>query len=151
MTAGAYNTATQEICRYSACGPTRPTGNKKGRAKPEVYAPAEEDVRGRGVLSARALSANPTRMNGTSAAAPHVAGLIALMFEYAQKQKPAKSLTADRIRKELIAASKKGLKLNRHQKVDDQIPTPKKQQQVEAHLRGSEKADFLETMKRLLP
>jgi subtilisin family serine protease len=80
ISTGAYNTATQEICRYSACGPTRPTGGNPGRAKPEIYAPGEEDVRGRGVLSASALSARPTRMNGTSAAAPHIAGLIALIF-----------------------------------------------------------------------
>jgi subtilisin family serine protease len=81
ISTGAYNTATQEICRYSACGPTRATDGKAGRPKPEIYAPGEEDVRGRGVLSASARSARPTRMNGTSAAAPHIAGLIALIFE----------------------------------------------------------------------
>jgi hypothetical protein len=81
ISVGAYNTATQEICRYSASGPTRRTGGNPSRPKPETYAPAEEDVRGRGVLSASALSARPTRMNGTSAAAPHITGLIALMFE----------------------------------------------------------------------
>jgi hypothetical protein len=46
---GAYNTATQQVCRYSACGPTR-----DDRPKPEVIAPAEEDAAGRGVLSASA-------------------------------------------------------------------------------------------------
>jgi subtilase family protein len=75
---GAYNTATLEVCRYSACGPTR-----DGRNKPDVLAPAEEDAAGRGILSASSRRAQPTRMNGTSASAPQVAGLIALLFQYA--------------------------------------------------------------------
>ena len=75
---GAYNTATHQVCRYSACGPTR-----DGREKPDVLAPAEEDAAGRGILCASARSAVPTRMNGTSASAPQVAGLVALLFQYA--------------------------------------------------------------------
>ncbi len=150
ITVGAFNTATQEVCRYSACGPTRPIGSQpKGRPKPEVYAPAEEDARGRGILSASALSANPTRMNGTSAAAPHVTGLIALMFEYARKLQQPVSLTGDQIRRELVAASKAGLKLNRHQKVDRWVK--KKQKDVQGDLLASGKADFLDTIKQLLP
>jgi subtilisin family serine protease len=78
VSVGAYNTATDEVCRYSACGPTR-----DGRNKPDVLAPAEEEAAGRGILSASSRSAQPTRMNGTSAAAPQVTGLIALLFQYA--------------------------------------------------------------------
>jgi subtilisin family serine protease len=149
ISVGAYNTATQEVCRYSACGPTRPTGTKKGREKPEVYAPAEEDARGRGVLSASALSANPARMNGTSAAAPHIAGLIALMFEYAQKHAAGapKSLTADQISEELKGEAKGKLKFNRHQKVDERVAT--KQKDVKNDLLASGKARFTKTMEKL--
>jgi subtilisin family serine protease len=78
VVAGAYNTATHEVCRYSACGPTR-----DGRPKPDVLAPAEEDAADRGILSAAARLSYPTRMNGTSAAAPQVAGLVALLLQYA--------------------------------------------------------------------
>ena len=78
MCVGAYNTATREVARYSACGPTR-----DGRTKPDVLAPAEEDAAGRGVLCASSRLAQPTRMNGTSAAAPHVAGLVALLLQHA--------------------------------------------------------------------
>lgn len=152
VSVGAYNTATQEICGYSACGPTRPTGGTHGREKPEVYAPAEEDVRRRGVLSASALSANPARMNGTSASAPHVAGLIALMFEYARKHAAGApvSLTADQIRREVKAGATVApinLKFDRHQKVDARVET--KQEDVPVELLASGKADFTETMKKL--
>jgi subtilisin family serine protease len=152
ISVGAYNTATQEVCGYSASGPTRPTGNQPGREKPEVYAPAEEDVRGRGVLSASALSANPTRMNGTSASAPHVTGLIALMFEYARThaQNAPQSLTANQIRTQLKAGSTVAavkLQFDRHQKVDARVKT--KQKDVQNELLASGKTNFTETMRRL--
>jgi hypothetical protein len=151
ISVGAYNSATQEICGYSACGPTGPTGPTPGREKPEVYAPAEEDVRGRGVLSASALSANPSRMNGTSASAPHISALIALIFEYAKKHAhPPKSLLAGDIGQELKAAANAGvvkLRLNRHQKVDARVE--KKQKDVEGDLRVSDKVNCTEAMKKL--
>ena len=150
ISVGAYNTATQEVCGYSAAGPTRPIRGQLGREKPEVYAPAEEDARGRGVLSASALSARPTRMNGTSAAAPHVTGLIALMFEYAQKHAGGapQALTADQIATELARNAKTNvLKLDRHQKVDAWVLT--KQKDVIGDLVPSGKSDFTETMKKL--
>lgn len=76
---GGYNVATQQVARYSSCGPaTHPR-----RQKPEVLAPAEEDAAGRGILSASSCSARPSRMGGTSAAAPLVAGMAALMLQQA--------------------------------------------------------------------
>ena len=154
ISVGAWNTATEEICAYSACGPTGPTGPNPDREKPEVYAPAEEDARGRGVLSASALSANPTRMNGTSAAAPHITGLIALIFEYAKTHShPKKSLSAGQISAALKAGALAGgrtLRFNRHQRVDPRVPHAKKQEQVQAHLLVSDRANCKETMD-LLP
>lgn len=90
ISVGAYNTATQQVTRYSACGPTR-----DGRPKPEVLAPAEEDAAGRGILCASSRSALPTRMNGTSASAPQVAGLVALLLQAAAAK--GQSLTAAQI------------------------------------------------------
>jgi subtilisin family serine protease len=150
ISVGAYNSATNEICRYSAAGPTRPVGATPGRAKPEIYAPGEEDVRGHGVLSATALSARPRRMNGTSAAAPHVTGLIALIFDYAKNHaNPPVSLTADEISTELKAEAKTNdLELNRHQAVDDWVVI--KQSAVLADLVPSGKTDFTATMIKLL-
>ena len=123
---GGYNTATQEVCRYSACGPTRATTGNPSRVKPDVCAPAEEDVAGRGVLSASSLKAQATRMNGTSASAPHVAGLIALMFQY-RNFKRGGPLGADQIRYKLKAAAHAApLKQNRHQVADQTRPIKQK-------------------------
>jgi len=148
ISVGAFNAATEEVCRYSACGPTR-----DGRDKPEIYAPAEDDVRGRGILSASARSARPTRMNGTSAAAPFVTGMIALMMDYALNYAHGKPvhLTADQIARELKATTKGGLRDNRRQAVDARIPPGKKQKDVRTKLLHTQKADFIETMKKLPP
>jgi hypothetical protein len=83
---GAYNVATHELCRYSAAGPTRKTARRPAKAKPEVCAPAETHLSGRGVLCASSRTGQPTYMNGTSAAAPHVTGVVALMFEKASSR-----------------------------------------------------------------
>jgi len=150
---GAYNTATQEVCRYSACGPTR---DFRTQRKPDVCAPAEEDVAGHGVLCTSARRAQPTRMNGTSAAAPQVAGLVALMLQYNRAAgKPP--IPADNIRDLLIAGAEAAqtqlpppprvLQYNRHQDADSTRPV--KQQSVWADLIGAGKINVVETLKLL--
>jgi subtilisin family serine protease len=83
---GGYNIATSEVCAYSACGPTRASMNDAAqRTKPEVLAPAEELALGGGVSSSGSRQSQPGRIAGTSAAAPHVAGIAALAFEYRRR------------------------------------------------------------------
>jgi subtilisin family serine protease len=148
IVAGAYNTATQEVCRYSACGPTRATAAHASRKKPDVCAPAEEDVAGRGILSASSRRAQATRMNGTSASAPYVAGLIALMFQYRHHVKGA-PLGADEIRHKLKAAAHPAsLKENRHQLADQTRPV--KQRDVPRDdLIGAGKVDVSDSLAQL--
>lgn len=135
---GAYNTATQEICRYSAAGPTRAIGGNPGtiRRKPEVCAPAEQDPAGRGTLSASSGRSQPTRMNGTSASAPHVTGLVALMYQYIREAgRPALSASAIRAKVMQAALVSPPLNLNRHQQADD--TRPHKQNLYRAELTGN--------------
>ena len=115
--------------------------------KPDICAPAEEEVAGGGILSASSRRAQPTRMNGTSAAAPHVAGLVALILEY-DAGYAAKKLTAEQIRDGIVAAGKKDALLpDRHQVADVRVPI--KQQAVFGDLVGGGKIDFLATMNLL--
>jgi subtilisin family serine protease len=150
ISVGAYNTGTQEVSRYSACGPTRPIGaGGYSRTKPDICAPAEEDVRRRGVLSASSRKSNPTRISGTSIAAPHVSGIVALIFDFATNHEHVQ-LTSDQIRQYLeLGGDKVGLLPNRHQLVDAHVPV--KQTDVWAELIGAGKVNFLDTMKKLFP
>jgi hypothetical protein len=60
-----------------------------------------------------------------------------------------KNLTAARISKALTDGAQGKLRLNRHQRVDERVPTEKKQEQVERDLRVSGKADLGGTMREL--
>jgi subtilisin family serine protease len=141
---GAYDTATDEVCRYSACGPTRKTHSGLAeRKKPEVLAPAEELAIGRGILCASSGRARPTRMGGTSAAAPHVTGLIALVFQFATR--PLTATDIQRILKD--GARKHGLRYNEHQKLD--VHQKVKQDTVWGDLIGHGRVDAVKTINQI--
>jgi subtilisin family serine protease len=66
-----------EVSKFSSAGPSR---NKKNNQKPELCAPGEF------ILAARATTEGCTLKAGTSMSAPHVTGLIALMFQAAKER-----------------------------------------------------------------
>jgi subtilisin family serine protease len=95
-----YDHVTQEVSASSSRGATR-----DGRNKPEVAAPGT-NILSSGALGNRPNPAIPTavfpvrvRQSGTSMAAPHVAGIIALLFQQ------RRGLTSEQIRKVLIASA----------------------------------------------
>lgn len=90
---GSYNAAVlkKDISWFSSEGPTR-----DGKQKPEVSAP------GHNVLAANSLTQGATRMSGTSMAAPHVAGLIALLMQAANQK-----LAIAEIRDAIISTARK--------------------------------------------
>lgn len=80
ITVGAYDPhhAGRPMGRFSSSGPTR-----DGRMKPEIVAPGVDIVAGRSTPPHEHPAARYTSKGGTSMAAPHVTGTVALMFEAA--------------------------------------------------------------------
>ncbi len=92
LVVGAFNTATDGICSFSAAGPTR-----DGRYdKPDLCAPGASDPDEKGVMVTETRSSNMSRAAGTSMAAASAAGAVALLLEAAEKH--GMSLTAEEIR-----------------------------------------------------
>ncbi len=95
-----YDHVTQEVESSSSRGATR-----DGRNKPEVAAPGTR-ILASGAMGNRPNPAIPSavfpvrvRKTGTSMAAPHVAGIVALLFQQ------RRGLTSEQIRKVLIASA----------------------------------------------
>ena len=149
ISVGAFNSATGEVARYSAAGPTRPSQVMRRRRKPDICAPGESLPHGGGVLATSSARGLPTRIGGTSASAPHVAGLVALIFEFAGYVNM--KLPAAKIQRALAGSINPALVLvpNQHQQ-SSRYPKVK-QSKVWRDLIGRGATDFTTTMRTLFP
>ncbi|MEM8568151.1 MAG: S8 family peptidase [Bacteroidota bacterium] len=104
ISVGSYNARglSRPLSSFTAEGPTR-----DGRQKPEISAPGGE-VGGDGVLAARSNThTRRTQMPGTSMAAPHVTGLVALLMQVADGD-----LAIDDIRNSIIDTARRNSSVN---------------------------------------
>ncbi len=88
--------ATYDPTYLTSAGPSL---NLQCANKPEISAPGEN------ISSAQARESDRSDITGTSAAAPHVAGVIALMFQKALSLSPSKKLSMQEIRDILISTA----------------------------------------------
>jgi subtilisin family serine protease len=91
---GAYpsDAASPALADFTASGTTR-----DGRQKPDVCAPGERSA-STGIFAAAARSTGLTTYSGTSQAAPHVTGVIALMMQKALEETPPRRLGIEDVR-----------------------------------------------------
>jgi len=96
---GAYDPHARErrIGSFSSAGPTR-----DGRVKPEIVGPGVDICAARSTPAGKAPRARYVSKSGTSMAAPHVTGAIAVMFEAARRP-----LEIDEIRALLFASAQR--------------------------------------------
>lgn len=115
---GAYDRATGELGSFSSEGPTR-----DGRFKPDILAPGIAEVAARSV-PADGGDELLTVKNGTSMAAPHVTGAVALLYEVGG------SLSIHEVRAALgiAAGAAEPPKLDVRRAVDRVRPTPQPEQ-----------------------
>lgn len=96
-----YPSTSSSSYRPSYFTSAGPSLNKDWTEKPELSAPGEN------ITSAQARETDRTDESGTSAAAPHVTGVIALMFQKALGLPQPVLLSMERIREILIATADK--------------------------------------------
>jgi len=92
----APGNALGTLSSFSNPGPTRtPTAAPAGRTKPDLTAPGRliESARSKDSARPAGTDASHTRSSGTSMAAPHVTGFVALMLKESPGLTPAGTLT----------------------------------------------------------